>query len=241
MTIRKSLTVILLCLPFCALSQYTDYGAWASFSVEGKLVKRLTGEATVETRLGDYFSNANSIFTDLALTYKLHDKVRIGGVYRLGLRSQSGGYYLPRNRFSADLMVRHSIDDWKFGYRLRYQNNNSALASSEPGIQYKSGYRNKLSVSRKIMKGTWLKVQGEIFSSKINDLVQPTDYRLKLGVSKGVKKRHDVSLGLLYQAEIDNSDPDGEFIIYLGYSIELKKKKKKKKPSDARLDGKLTE
>jgi len=226
MTIRKSLTVILLCLPFCASTQYTDSGSWVSFGVEKKLAKGLTGEAIAESRFGDQFSNASSIFTDLVLTYKLHDNIRISGVYRIGLRSQADGYYLPRHRFAIDLMIKHSIDDWKFGYRLRYQNNNRALASSESGIQYESGYRNKLSLSRKLMKRTWLKAQGEIFSSQIDDLIQPTDYRLKLGITRGVKKRHDLSLGLLYQTEIDNSDPDGEFIIFLGYSIELKKKKR---------------
>jgi len=226
MTPRKSLTVILLCLPFCAATQYTDSGSWVSFGVEKKLAKGLTGEAIAESRFGDQFSNASSVFTDLVLTYKLHDNIRIGGVYRIGLRSQADGYYLPRHRFAIDLMIKHSIDDWKFGYRLRYQNNNRALASSESGIQYESGYRNKLSLSRKLMKRTWLKAQGEIFSSQIDDLIQPTDYRLKLGITRGVKKRHDLSLGLLYQTEIDNSDPDGEFIIYLGYSIELKKKKR---------------
>ena len=231
MTTLKSLTAILLCLPYCALTQHMDSGSWVSCGVEKKLTKGLTGEAIAESRFGDQFSNASSVFTDLVLTYKLHDNIKIGGVYRIGLRSQADGYYLPRHRFAIDLMIKHSINDWKFGYRLRYQNNNSALASSESGIQYESGYRNKLSVSRKLMKRTWLKAQGEIFSSQIDDLIQPTDYRLKLGVTRGVKKRHDLSLGLLYQTEIDNSDPNGEFIIYLGYSIELKKKKKKKSDS----------
>lgn len=236
MTIRKSLTAILLCLSGLAFGQYTDYGAWLSVGAEKKLVDNLDAEVIFETRMGDYFSRAQSIFTDWSLNYKLHDNIRVSGTYRIGLRAQEE-FYLPRHRFALDVVARHSFDDFKIAYRFRYQNNNNSIAATESSLQYESGFRNKISAGYKLKKRTWIELQAEIFSSRIDDLVQPTDYRVKLGVDKGITKRQDFSIGLLWQTNIDSAEPEGELMLFAGYSWRLRKfKKKKKEDSDPSLD-----
>lgn len=224
MTTRKLVLLIaFLGGSFLTSAQYNDFGVWASTRVDQPLLKNLNGNLELACRTGNLATEAQSIFTDAAMEYRLLKQVRIGGNYRYGARLHEDGYYTFRQRFAVDLRLKEEIGDINVGYRFRFQATNNSLGQNEDGIEFRNSYRHKLSASTKLMKKTWVNCAGEVWTSVRDEQMMMSDLRIKLGYKRKLKKRKYYSAGFLFQTELNSGDPLREYVIYLTLDFERKK------------------
>lgn len=234
----RIISIILLFIVLPAASQYTDGGLWNSVSVEKGVIKKIDLGVELGVRLDQDMTQLESVFTDISLKYKVSDVIRTAFTYRLGSKFDALGIPEARHRGAFDVVLRTGWRDLDIGYRLRYQANTSGAVSGESGVEFKNALRNKLSLSHKIIKRTRLEASGEIFVGN-NERYgnEISDYRLKLGVERRIKKRQYFSFGGLYQSEVNANNPGTDVVLYWAYSIELKGNLIKKKKSRAKPDS----
>lgn len=233
-------SILLLLFTFPAAAQYTDGGLWNSVSVEKGVIKKLDLNVELGVRLDQDMTDWESVFTDISVKYKVNDLIRTAFTYRLGMKFDDAGLPVSRHRGAFDISLGTEWRDLDIGYRIRYQANTSGVTAAESGIEFKNALRNKLSLSHKIIKRTRLEASGEIFvgyNERYGNEI--SDYRLKLGVERRLKKRQYLSLGALYQSEVRTNNPVADLVFYWAYSMELKGNliKKKKKKSQAKSDS----
>jgi len=231
MIIRFILTSLFLFFTFTySVAQYNDFGNWNSFSTETKLVKKLKLNIGVQMRLNENISQVKTLFTDIDVAYGILDNSKIFVSYRLGTKRQLEGYYLLSQRFSLGFSAKKQFNDWKFGYRFKVQQTNNSIESSDYGFDFSSGFRNKISLNRKLIKKTYGWSTFELFSTRdIDKVLYISDCRWKIGIDRKIKKRHYFSLGFMVQRELQSNDAITDYIVLLGYEIKMKRRKKAKK------------
>ncbi len=225
---------------FCSLTgfgQYNDFGTWSGITLEKAVAKNLNGSLKGQLRFNENDSELASSFLEAKFKYRISKHFRLDFTYRFGNRRDVNEHYFLKHRYSLDLVAKEKIGEVDFSYRLRYQSGVSNLEQSEPIADYSNTIRNKLSAKTKLFKKTVGWASGELFTSKNSEnSFEITDWRLKFGVERKIKKRQFLDLGFMVQRELSSSDPVTEYVILLGYTFELKgkvfKKKKEDKPAE---------
>lgn len=211
-------------------AQYNDFGSWNSFSIKTKLAKKIKLDLGAQVRLNENITEIKTLFTDVNLSYNLLKKNKIFVSYRVGKKRQLDDFYLLSQRFSLGFSTKKNFNDWTVGYRFKIQEANNNFQTLDRKLDFSLAVRNKISVNRKLFKKTYGWSSFEIFSAKnVDNYFYLSDWRWKLGVDRKVKKRQYFSLGLILQRELQTNNPVTDYIVFLGYELELKKRKKKNK------------
>lgn len=206
-----------------------DLALWNTVGVEYKLNDRWSFGLEEQLRFKEDISVVDNYFTQLTADYKLFKGFKIGaGVRYIRDNDNKGNIqgYENHFRFQFDVMYKHEINDFKIGYRLRYQNKNELGVSYDEGDYANQNVRFKTSLEYNIKN--W-KLDPK-FSAEIFNKFQEGEengfnkYRLTLGTDYKTKNFGKIGVFYRYQKEINVDFPDSSNIIGLKYIYTIKNK-----------------
>lgn len=209
------------------VAQNNDFGTWSGLTIAKNLPAKFDLGINFQLRLNENSTQVKTYFYDINLSRKLNDNFKGFISYRMGGKRQLDGFYLASQRFSFGLSAKIKKEELKFGYRIKLQNSNNNFIASDSHADIGFVVRNKISVKRKIIKKTSMWASYELFTGAFESQLVITDWRWKIGVDRKIKKRQYLSLGFQIQRELINSNPLTDYILFVGYEIELKKRKKR--------------
>ncbi|MGB1031087.1 MAG: DUF2490 domain-containing protein [Flavobacteriales bacterium] len=221
MTLIKHLTFVCLLLPLAAFSQLNDQGAWISLGLKKKLKGPYEIELSPEIRMDQGMSRNASIFVDAAFNYKVNKWASMSAVLRQSWKSELDGAYFSSQRFALDFSFDKSVRKIKCAYRLRLQSQlNSAYQEENPEL--KQAIRHKFSTKFKVIKKTQASLAFEMFQTVSNTDFTWSDVRCKAQLSRKLKKRNYLTMGYLFQNQLNTKYPLREHVLLVGYKLEIK-------------------
>jgi len=100
----------------------SDFESWNEIGLEKRMLnKKLKLNFALEMRLDENASHINNYFTNLGISYKLHDQVVIGLGYRYIKDNKDEDGYQNIHRLNLDLRYNHKVERLKLGYKIRLQ------------------------------------------------------------------------------------------------------------------------
>ena len=205
----------------------SDWASWNTIGVEYKLNKKWSFALEEQVRLKENISVVDNYFTQLSADYKLFKGFKLGaGVRYIRDNDNQGNIqgYENHFRFQVDAMYKHEINDFKIGYRLRYQNKNELGVSYDEGDYANQNIRFKTSLEYNIKN--WKldpKFSAEIFNrfqeGKENGF---NKYRLTLGTDYKMKNFGKLGVFYRFEKELNVDFPETKNIIGLNYTYTFK-------------------
>ncbi len=205
----------------------SDWASWNTIGVEYKLNEKWSFALEEQVRLKENISVVDNYFTQLSADYKLFKGFKLGaGVRYIRDNDNQGNIqgYENHFRFQIDAMYKHEINDFKIGYRLRYQNKNELGVSYDEGDYANQNIRFKTSLEYNIKN--WKldpKFSAEIFNrfqeGKENGF---NKYRLTLGTDYKVKNFGKLGVFYRFEKELNVDFPETKNIIGLNYTYTFK-------------------
>jgi len=226
--------VLVLCSS-AAQTQVNDFGTWGSLAFRQKLPAGLRGDLELESRFNENSTSLANLFADLSVSHKLNDHFRLAVNGRFGNKRDISWEFQNRMRYAVDLSGQTEWKGIEFGFRSRFQSSGASIASETRNSEFSNAWRNKASLSTKLMKKTTGSLSFELFQSLRNtNTLMLTDWRAAFKVDRKINKRQSVTLGWLMQGELNRANPLREHVVVVGYSWELKnfKKRSPRAPSE---------
>jgi hypothetical protein len=213
---------------------------WGEYGVKGKVIGDLDWGAELTTRFGTY--GVETFFPQLTLRYKVTKWFRPSLDFRSVFDLDKYGNYLNASRLNMNADFKHEINRFKIGARVRYQYSFNSLGNNENyDVEFDQAIRFKPSVAYDF-KGSFLSpiASVEFF---YNPMYGPEGrqfrkYRVFLGVDFDFDMPHEITLGYIYDQEINRSAPETVHILSIAYTYNLSyksKKSKKKKNSNGTI------
>jgi len=208
----------------------SDLAAWSSIGIGYKLNKKWSFGLEEQLRLKNNISEIDEYFTQLDGEYKVIKDFRLSAGLRYIRENDNQGNiqgYENHFRFNIDATYKHELNDFSFGYRLRYQNKNEIGISPNEGDYANQNIRLKTSIEYNIKK--WPldpKLSGEIYNrfeknGKNNGF---SKYRITVGTYFKLKKLGKIKLFYRIQKELNVELPETENILGLKYTYTIKNK-----------------
>ncbi|KGL63616.1 DUF2490 domain-containing protein [Polaribacter sp. Hel1_85] len=206
-----------------------DWASWNTVGVEYELNKKWSFGLEEQFRLKENISVIDNYFTQLTADYKLFKGFKLGaGVRYIRDNDNQGNIqgYENHFRFQIDAMYKHEINDFKIGYRLRYQNKNELGVSYDEGDYANQNIRFKTSLEYNIKN--W-KLDPK-FSAEIFNKFQEGEengfnkFRLTLGTDYKTKNFGKIGVFYRYQKELNVDFPEATNVVGLKYIYTIKNK-----------------
>jgi len=204
-----------------AYAQVNDAGGWFFFMLEKDLPDKFTTGIEAEVRLNENYSEARSVFTEAFIQKEWSDAFSTSFTYRVQARKRLDNTYQERDRGALDLDYKKELGAYKVGYRFRLQRQLGVLGR-ESSASAAFNYRNKVKLSRDVIKKLDFSLAAETFHSTRADFSELTDIRFKASFKYKVKKRNYLYLGYLVQTELNRANRLTEFNTVLGYKLMIK-------------------
>lgn len=212
---------VLIMLHSTSWSQTNDAGLWTSISLEKNWTKKIQTEVDFESRYIQNISLLETAFIDVGTRYEFSDFFRAAGTYRFGTDVTDDYEYRLRQRLTLDLYALWEIGKLDMDYRTRFQFNRRETFEREGGQLYNRSWRHKFSADHKLLKKVRMDESFELFLSEEDRGFILSDFRITLALKYKINKRQDLKLGYLFQSQLQDTDPLREFVLQIGYSIEL--------------------
>jgi hypothetical protein len=207
----------------------SDWASWNTIGVEYKLNKKWSFGLEEQLRLKENISVVDNYFTQLSADYKLFKGFKLGaGVRYIRDNDNQGNIqgYENHFRFQIDAMYKHEINDFKIGYRLRYQNKNELGVSSDEGDYANQNIRFKTSLEYNIKH--WKldpKFSAEIFNKfQEGEENGANKFRLTLGTDYKIENFGKIGVFYRYQKELNVDFPEETNVVGLKYIYTIKNK-----------------
>lgn len=205
-----------------AFSQTKDAGLWLGVKLDKEIVNDFSAQLEMESRLHENLTAVESAFFDLTLEYKISKFMDVGFDYRFGNKHDIGDRYYLRQRFAGNLHLDYGWDKIKFKYRMRYQNHFKELIRDEYGIELTRKLRHRFSMNYNLPDKYEIDVDYELFTRHVGDGTFPfSDWRVKLGGSKGISKNNRIELTYILQSQMNTDNPLMEYIFLITYRYDL--------------------
>lgn len=220
--IRKLILLLFIISASNVHAQNEDALFWSSASFEGRISKNFNFEINAQLRFDDNMSQLASSLGQATIDYEWGKFIKISAGYRLS--NSRGEYnYTLKHRFYSDLDFDYEIInnlDFEFRFRTQYSFdrltalNEYILPESRTMFRFKYGFQYKV--------GDWKpSISNELFLNTQERLL--TAYRINIGSSYKISKRHSLKLEYTFQKEIGGTRYI-EHIYQIGYSYSLKGK-----------------
>lgn len=186
-----------------------DNESWTSVSFEKKLPYSLKLEFEQELRLKDQISTFKKTFSEISLSYKVFDGLRIQIPYRyINYKDKI------KQRLSFGGSYKHSFKSINLKYRTKFQRTYEPEESPDDLI------RNKLSVEYKLDKKVKPYIAGELFHLYNEEPPQFDEYRISFGLIVSVLTNNSIKIFFMYKKEdITKSSLDEINVFGLAYSF----------------------
>ncbi|MEN9522367.1 MAG: hypothetical protein RL065_744 [Bacteroidota bacterium] len=223
-----------------AQKSYADFGSWNSFSVEGKLNKKISVLFNEDIRIRENVSQLNLFYTEIGLQYKPVSFIKTSIAYRwINKYIYEDESFSFRNRLMWDITFKKSINKkLSFSYRHRLQAEKKDMFSSEKGYLTEWYSRSKATTKYQVMKKVNANLSVE-FRYQIHDqrnLESDKTWhrnRYQAGVDYAIDDKNEVGFYYLMQREYNVSVPENFYVIGFQYSLTLDFSKSNKPSTNA--------
>lgn len=200
-----------------------DWESWNSIEIKYKLNKKWTFELEENIRFKENISEIDKYFTQLGAQYNITKKLKVGAAARYINKNDNTGNvqgYENYFRFHLEAQYKHTVNDFTFGYRIRYQNKNE-LGVNDYANQH---IRFKAAVGYNI--SNWKldpEISAEIFNHFEEGDTNGFDrYRITVGTEYKMKKYGKFKLYYRYKKQLNEDFPETKNIIGLKYTYTIK-------------------
>ncbi len=218
---QRRVAIFFLTCSFCCSSfaQVKDAGLWTSFSIEKKISQAASLAINEEFRFNENVSEVGTFFTDIGVTYKLNNDLRVSGSYRFINKKRLDDSFSKRHRYYFDLSYKRKINKTTSAIRVRFQSQYADVFSSDDGAVPEWYLRPKISL-RCNMKGKCTPyVSSELF---YHFAVQEFDnVRYTFGMERKLSGKLDLDLFFLHQRAFNVENPAYDYIWGIGLNYSL--------------------
>ena len=186
-TIRRN---VLLFLLISNIYGADDNESWTSIGFEKKLPYKLKLEFEQELRFKDQISTFKQTFSDISLSYKVFDGLRIQIPYRYIVYKDK-----IKQRLSFSGSYRYSFKPVDLKYRIKFQRTYEDKESTDDLI------RNKFSVEYKLGKKVEPYISGELFHPYNGEPKQLDEYRISFGLTVDIMKKNSIKIFYIFKKE----------------------------------------
>ncbi len=203
-----------------------DAGLWATFNINKKLSKKIGVFITEEYRARENFTRNNLLYTDLGVSFKPLDFLKVSLAYRCIEKFQLDKTISFRHRGMLDITLKKKFGAFGLSYRQRIQAEVRNVYSSDNGSLPEWYSRNKFEVKYDLNKPITPYLAAE-FRYQINNPRSAesdnTWHRDRYFVGLDYKRNDKNAFGLYYmiQREYNVSAPQDLFILGVEYSLSL--------------------
>ena len=188
-----------------------DNQSWTSIGFETKLPYSLKLEFEQELRLKDQLSTFNQTFSEVSLSYKVFDGLKIDIPYRYAIFEDK-----IKQRLSFSGSYKYSFKPISLKYRTKFQRTYEKEKTPEDLI------RNKFTFEYKLSKKIEPYVSGELFHLFNTDNDQLDEYRVSFGFAIDLPRKNSIKIFYMYKKEdIIKSSPDEINVFGLAYSFKI--------------------
>jgi hypothetical protein len=212
--------VFILFVAFCntfALHGQSNPSLWLKTGISKKINKKFTADLSIENRWAKIGSFHQTYFGELGIAYKLTKKFSLEGYYRyINRRRNESSAYNSRHRFYGNLEYETKIQQLRFKYRLRYQNqfrdNETELTFDKSYFRNKIelGYTNKSIFTPYISTDLFYQIRG-IFD----------EVRIKVGSDIKITKTHRLDIAAFLSQPIGSNKEAERYVIDIGYKYKF--------------------
>jgi hypothetical protein len=227
---QKKLSLLLLVFTgfsFLAAAQETnDAGLWCTFNVDKKLGDKFGVFLTEEWRQRENLSRLNLFYTDLGVSVKPADFIKISVAYRCIEKFQPDYTFSFRHRGMLDIVLKRKFGIFGLSYRQRIQAEVRDVYSSEIGNLPEWYSRNKFVVKFDLDRAITPYIGTELRYQIGNPRMVEGDgiwsrARYIAGIDYKRSDRHSFGLYYLVQREFNIAAPQNLYIIGLEYNLSL--------------------
>lgn len=194
------------------IAQQKDFHLWTGAAISKEFNKKFTLGAELQTRLNQNASTINTTFGEFGAKYAVADWYRIGTSYRIG----SKGFGL-NHRIDLDNTFRVKLNDERFYFRIKAQRDFYRNAIDDDNLRFRLKYLHKFSKKFRGYAAAEYFYGWEYADGFRNWRRQ----RYTGGVEYRFKKKNSIDLFYRYQGDINKARPDQDYIIGIGYKLEL--------------------
>ena len=188
-----------------------DNESWTSIGFERKLSSSLKLEFEQEIRLEDQASTFKQTFSDVSLSYKVFDGLRIQIPFRYSTFKDK-----IKQRISFSGSYKYSFKPMSLKYRTRFQRTFEKNETPEDLV------RNKFTIEYKMDKNIEPYISSELFHSYNEDPVQLDEYRISFGLRVDIMENSSIKIFYIFKKEdLTKSDPDEINVFGLAYSFKM--------------------
>ena len=186
-----------------------DNESWTSIGFEKKLPYKLKLEFEQELRFKDQISTFKQTFSDISLSYKVFDGLRIQIPYRYIVYKDK-----IKQRLSFSGSYKYSFKPVDLKYRTKFQRTYEDKESTDDMI------RNKFSIQYKLGKKVEPYISGELFHPYNGEPKQLDEYRISFGLTVDIMKKNSIKIFYIFKKEgLAKSDPYEVNVFGLAYSF----------------------
>jgi len=167
-----------------------DNESWTSIGFEKKLPYKLKLEFEQELRFKDQISTFKQTFSDISLSYKVFDGLRIQIPYRYIVYKDK-----IKQRLSFSGSYKYSFKPVDLKYRTKFQRTHEDKESTDDLI------RNKFSVEYKLGKKVEPYISGELFHPYNGEPKQLDEYRISFGLTVDIMKKNSIKIFYIFKKE----------------------------------------
>ncbi|MDG1331100.1 MAG: DUF2490 domain-containing protein [Crocinitomicaceae bacterium] len=131
--------------------QTRDLESWSTISANKDFSKVFGINLEQSLRMYDNSTQIDQYFTNLDLNFNVAKGFSLTGGFRfIGDRDKDDGTYDNHFRFNGDINYKHTVDRFKFKYRIRLQTKNELGYSREEGDFLRNSFRMRAGVKYSI-------------------------------------------------------------------------------------------
>jgi hypothetical protein len=218
------LLAAILLSPSISLSQWTDYGAWASVSVNQKIAKKTYYNLDAAMRWDRDLTRLGSTFINADISRKLSDLFDATASIRLGASRTDEYLWESQKRVAAIIKFKMDLAG-DFSFSLRAQGQTGFKGALTPDLDFSKATRTKATLYYKFSKDWRFSISGETFFRPVNDTYQWSDTRGRISARFKVSKRRYATFSYQLERPRLGNDPWTEHTIICNFAIQKKRRK----------------
>lgn len=224
-----SILIVALSLNGKVLSQWTDYGGWASATISQKIAKKTYASTSLAMRCDRDFTRLGSSFIDADISREVLDNLDLVVSLRTGTSRTDEYQWVFQRRFSANARYKYDLGrKTALSLRAQYQTGHKGPRTNFQGIEFSQAARTKLTYSYKASKKYRVSLSTEAFFRPLYSFYEWSDWRARISLRKKLSKKKYLSIGYQVESPRGGPDPWVEHTIIGNFSLEKKRRKPKK-------------
>jgi hypothetical protein len=222
-------------------AQVQDFELWTGVGVSAKVYKKTYVSLEQNLRLFDNASRLNSVFSEVAGSYRFTKEFKVSAKYRFAQKpnTYSDNPSALDHRYNIDVAYRYKMKPLVFSFRTRFQSKVRNVNSSELGRVPTNYNRNRLVIAFDLDQDFEPYIASEFFYRlNGNEGKFVDEVRFSAGVEYKINKQQEIKLFLMNSRELQVNNPLSSTIVGISYNYDLGKLYKSKgKTDDSGDDG----